>query len=144
MSLYDPDAKIDIPLLRKGVEWVEDEATKPWSDRVWHQDYWIMSAETAHPSDSELKRGEAERGQTKNFCGTCYCFAGNIAAWDGFRVYDAFERAKNPETGETVDPDTYATERLGLTYEQAEALFDGDNSAEDIRRIAEEIAGQRL
>jgi hypothetical protein len=140
MSLYDPDANVNVALLRKGVEWVEEQNTLPWADRVWNQNYWMIDAEEAEPAPKET---DAKQGEVKNFCGTCYCFAGNVAAWDGYRVYSE-GMAKNPRTGESVDPESYAIERLGITNPQAWALFDEENTAEDIRRIAEEIAGQRL
>lgn len=143
MKEMETNPNVDIPLLRKHVEWVEEEAAKPWADRVWAQDYWIIPSEEAYPSSAEINRGECIGTEERNFCGTCYCLAGNIAAQDGYRVY-AGGMARNPETNETVDPETYAREKLGINYDEAERLFDGENSAEDIRRIAEEIVGERL
>jgi hypothetical protein len=118
----------DVPLLRKAVEWVEAEDAKDPADSAWYQGSWV----TSDPLRS---------------CGTAYCVAGYV----GTLVDSRFENsAKNG--GWLVDPawvndlhvSRVAQDALGLTDHQAEMLFDANNTAEDIRFFAEEIAGEPL
>lgn len=124
----------NVPLLRKVVEWVEwqDQLTE---GRQWDQEWWFT------------ERVEVE----SPWCDTVMCIAGKVAlddGWvptrqrsaDGVTYYDN-NVVKNGETRLVWD---VAAELLGLDSDEADALFGGDNEAHDIRRIAEEIAGERL
>lgn len=131
----------NIPLLRKAVEWAETEAAKGFEtvtdhfgDKyevplgAWNQGLWV--------------------GQSAS-CGTAYCIAGYVAV-----LHDA--RYDNPlGAGYPVDSDgdvdyeepcarELAMDLLDLTSSQANGLFDGGNTIEDVRRIAEAIAGETL
>jgi hypothetical protein len=46
--------------------------------------------------------------------------------------------------GKDIHVSQYAARELGLGPDQAARLFNGDNSIEDVRRIAEAIAGEPL
>ena len=123
--------EVNIPLLRKAVEWVETQAALPADESEWHQGAWVWRRED----------------QEHNTCGTAYCVAGYI----GQMLDDQF---KDNEWG--VDKDGrpchvahFAADALGITYDRFglsanEDLFHADNTAEDVRRIAEQIAGERL
>lgn len=137
--------QVNIPLLRKGVEWVEEQAKLSWVEgRAWWQDNWqtpkqyvegfaLMTTPPGHMSDFDrIAAG----------CGTAYCFAGYIgqlldpryaeSTWvDGLHVSSFAARALGLEAG----PDPSA---------EANRLFRATNTAEDIRRVAEEIAGEPL
>ncbi len=111
---------VNIPLLRKAVEWAEAEAEKPPALCEWEQTVYVLP-----PERFELYGRSPE-------CGTCYCIAGYIAA---------------QADGPVVDEDTAgnrAQELLGISDFQSDLLFDGCNNIEDVRRIAEQIAGEPL
>jgi hypothetical protein len=142
---YD-DPQPNIPLLRKGLEWVEWQASLPEIDREWHQDSWIIPPEDragimaddilgnfAHP---DLDWNQVEE-QVEAHCGTAYCFAGYVAQLCDKRY------AADEEVNE-VHVSDYAREQLGLTKGQAGRLFSCDNSARSIRLLCEEFAGEAL
>lgn len=124
-----------IPLLRKGVEWVEEQDKLDPRIREWMQSEWTITRE----SRVEEHRHPAE-------CGTGRCLAGYL----GYQLdQNAFKQDwMHPETGEFVD--TYVQRVMDIEasgYDEDGAYHDlwaGENTAEDIRRIAEKIAGQRL
>lgn len=111
---------VNIPLLRKAVEWAEAEAAKPDQTQCeWYQRQWVIPA--------------ADIGRA---CGTCYCIAGYVALVSGIEVDCMAEENAAALLG--INP------RLHNSFE---GLFAVDNTIEDVRRIADEIAagaGERL
>lgn len=136
---------VNIPLLRKAVEWAEAEAAKPWATRQWYQPLWAAEASLVSPSLDDLESGISARATKAADCGTCYCIAGFVTS-----LAAADERAglgyvaQYGDDGEMLVPKEYATQALGLNRQQAVRLFDANNDIEDVRRIAESIAGERL
>lgn len=123
---------VNIPLLRKAIEWAEAEAAKPWELSEWNQGWWMSEPALVRPSYDLIDAGLARRDQAKApECGTCYCIAGFVAA-ETQNVHDPF-----------LARDT-AADALGLDEDQADELFDGGNNIADVRRVAESIAGERL
>lgn len=125
------DQTVNIPLLRKAVEWAEGEAAKPRELSEWEQGYWMLSVQTRVEAAANAER--FGHGLLPEFvkapeCGTCYCIAGYVAHSAGL---DGAPRRE-------------ARDLLGLSRQQAENLFDAYNTIEDVRRIAESIAGERL
>ena len=128
---------VDIPLLRKGLEWAEAEAAKPIEDCEWHQGRW-----KADPKDlTHLIRIDPETSamvitdiQKSASCGTCFCLA-------GYLMNEAGIEFNNIDGSENEDK---ASELLGITPTQGRRLFAGGNSIKDLRTIAETIAGERL
>jgi hypothetical protein len=113
---------IDVPLLRKMVEWVEEQAQLPESVRVWDQGAWG--------------------------CGTAMCVAGKVcydAGWT-FGQYDG----QIVKDGKSSYAWNEAPRLLGLTPAQAQSLFIGTIAdtpaltAAAVRRVSENIAGERL
>lgn len=123
----------NIPLLRKVVEWVEEQEQLT-KGRVWDQWSYYAYWEQQSP-----------------WCRTSMCVAGKVA-WDaGWRPVwgvesplDGWETPSIEKDGTTAFASVVGAELLCLTQSQAENLFAADNDAADIRRIAESIAGERL
>jgi hypothetical protein len=121
------DPTPNIPLLRKCVEWAEAEAAKP-TGGMWNQEVWASETE----------------------CGTAFCIAGYACAIGvpGAKI------AKQPWLsdifvelhidGEWASWSDTGQEILGLTDDEADDLFDSDNTVADVRRIAERIASEAL
>ena len=110
---------VNIPLLRKAVEWADAEDAAAGGKGSWNQHVYI--AESAS-------------------CGTQYCIAGWTLHADGWPDEDITD---------CVDPAEHAALLLGIPPFDGEAaaghhLFSDQNTIEDIRRIAEELAGERL
>lgn len=131
------ETNVNIPLLRKAVEWAEAEAAKPAELREWEQNWWVLT-----PEERQRRREapySAEYGDTERAayykapeCGTSYCIAGYVAAQQGCT-----------EHGFNVA--AVAADALGIDLAVAESsLFEGGNTIEDVRRIAESLAGERL
>lgn len=127
---------VNIPALRKVVEWAEAEAAKPEHLCEWYQGLFVMPTSADDPVLSSLPEGSrgtvmARRVTLALDCGTAYCIAGKVAFDSG--------RAWTYSTAGDV-----AQEELGLTDSQAVWLFSAGNSIEDVREIAESLAGERL
>lgn len=106
---------LNIPLLRKGLEWAEAEAARPDQEMSeWYQDGVIMDA-----------------AQVGRSCGTCYCLAGYIAV-----------QVDPSASWDSAIP--IAVNALGLKFGELGGLFVGDNSIEKLRSIAESLAGEKL
>lgn len=117
---------VNVPLLRKAVEWAEAEAAKPEIESEWCQGVYA-------------ERGSA-LGRT---CDTAYCIAGWTihAAGEDPNLCSPAERAAEL-LGITIDEDLSGSETS-----EAGALFNGGNSITDVRTAAERIAaraGERL
>jgi len=131
--------EVNVPLLRKAVEWVESEVAKPWEIREWDQEDWV--------SDSHRDPEFRQYAESKDLnikaahCGTAYCVAGYIAQLHN-PVFEKNEMALID--GNRVHSSDYAARLLGLDDQQAHRLFYGGNSAERVREVAEELAGERL
>lgn len=141
----------NVPLLRKAVEWVEQEARKPAIDREWVQaDYVLPPALHAlhlvplGPATERIAMAE----QVAPHCGTAFCVAGYIGQLldDRYQTSDEINEPDDElaDSWGDVHVEAFATRALGLTEHQANRLFCGTNTAEDVRRIAEDIAGEAL
>jgi hypothetical protein len=133
------DMEVNIPLLRKAVEWAEVEAAKPIVDRQWEQLHYRWEAVDALRAmrgswfSTDIPNYE-ERLTTQRSCGTAYCIAG----------YIHYVLIGNEPAFAYSSSGDVAMEALGITEAQAEELFHASNSITDVRRIAEDIAGERL
>lgn len=128
--------------LRKGVEWVEEQAKLPRRRRTWRQESWRT------PEDLRLAWGHAQG------CGTAFCLAGYLGQLLEPRFADT-EYVRFPDSGTYPDVhvSAFVDHVLGLPRSEGRALIDGtsrhvlwqgENTAADIRRIAEELAGGPL
>lgn len=121
---------MDVPLLRKVVEWVE------WQDALyegkeWYQGTWFYQSFFVEETE---------------WCDSAMCVAGKVATdagWMPTMVASYYDSCVVKDGEKRLVWDV-AAELLGLEQEVADTLFDGDNEAHDIRRIAEGIAGERL
>lgn len=135
-NLKDPN----IPLLRKYVEWVETQAALPLLDREWLQSYYVLDPESHVRYKKERLAEQGEKVFLKDLrptCGSAFCVAGRIAADHDPRY------AKNDVINGVHCADV-AMKLLRISHEDAMSLFRGQNTATDIREIAEDIAGERL
>ena len=81
-------------------------------------------------------------------CGTAACFAGWKALADGFTNVSidgyGYMTLAHPD-GRSLKPReiaAYARTALGLTYDQAQTLFRGDNSIYRLRELVEEMVAE--
>lgn len=124
------DTQVNIPLLRKAVEWAEAEAAKPEGEGQWMQDWWMTT-----PAEMSSIFSLPETS-----CGTAYCIAGWTCTANG----EEFIAANTGQLTSGMHVADRAQELLGLSMYQSNRLFRANNTIEDVRRIAEEIAGERL
>lgn len=98
------------------IEWAEEEDAKgPMS--AWDQEIW---------------------GVEKS-CGTAYCIAGKVAANAGWRPADgSFSMLEKDGVYELTS--CVATEILGIDHEDAEYLFNAENSLKELKEIRDAIA----
>lgn len=129
---------VNIPVLRKAVEWAEAEAAKPYELSEWVQSRYILPSVNDAAFSGMLDtdgwawvKDDTVRVKKAPECGTAFCIAGKIA-WDTERNTD-YDKAHE-----------IAMDALGIDYHDAGLLFDAHNDIGDIRNIAEEIAGERL
>ena len=130
---------VNIPELRKAVEWVEEQAelARRGLPSEWDQALWV----------SEVDRYNRQRNTDGNLiipapCGTVCCVAGHVALEHGCYL-DADDHFRAANGAEAFAPDV-AEKVLGLNQVDASDLFDPSNTSADVRRIAEQIAGEPL
>jgi hypothetical protein len=129
---------VDVPLLRKVVEWAEVEAQKPFMERRWYQDaYYMKDGDTIY--NPERDDFDVVR------CGTAFCIAG----WTVAETLGAGEAMNSggdvvdSKTGRFIrDCEDRAREMLNISSDHG--LFDCGLTIEEVRRIAEKIAGESL
>lgn len=130
-----PKNEINIPLLRKAIEWIEEQDALPREVRQWDQGNWVT------PESDRVEMGYAPG------CGTAYCVAGWIAKEIHPELADTNEALID---GKFVSTQQVAGQALGLPLESCGCccednnLFYSLNTAADVRRIAEELAGEKL
>lgn len=137
--------KIDIPQLRKIVEWAEAEAAKPRELSNWEQGWWVSDDGKWSEYDAD---GEHHIMEKDPSCGTCFCIAGQLAFCNLNKGEWLDSDVVRDEMGDEITSvAARALDLLGVTYNQRPQqfpLFSADNSIETIREIAEELAGERL
>lgn len=127
----------NIPLLRKGLEWVEEQAALPYHGS-WDQESWVRS----------LTPGESSR----RGCGTAYCYAGYVTqtVYPEFAhthvIYLDYNRYETNLVAQALLGLTDEHMRLGLVAPGGSGygLFYGQNTAPEIRAICEFTAGEPL
>jgi hypothetical protein len=131
----------NIPLLRKSVEWVESQAALPEIDREWDQARYICQPDMRARVLIDQRSMSTDYYQLlsalQNHCGTTYCVAGYIGQLED-------ERYCHHDMVNGIHVAEFAQKQLGLTEGQSQWLFSGENTAADVRRIAESIAGEAL
>lgn len=128
MTAVEPN----LPLLRNEVEWVEWQETLPPEKREWFQGCYRLPA---------YMRAQHFMGNAS--CDTAFCVAGHITETLGYKWSDEESIASVilPDGSVTHAADVARAE-LRITRDEAIKLFDCDNQAADIRRIAEAIAAR--
>ena len=124
---------VNIPLLRKAVEWAEAEAARPRQESRWFQGSYVWDAESR----------SIALGVPATECGTAYCIAGYVGVLQDSAFNDSQWRIDDV-TGVYTHVAEVAQEALGITSAQADDLFKGDNSIKRVRQVAEQIAGKKL
>jgi hypothetical protein len=143
----------DIPRLRKTVEWAEAQAARPDGGQ-WRQSNWysFLDAEPYLEMGTEVTVTDEGVASEEGFCKTAFCIAGKAVIDSGQFVLRAVGSNSwlvvyDQATGQHFPWGAAGATVLGLTSAEAEALFAGSNTIEDVRRVAEEIAarvGERL
>lgn len=123
--------EVNVPLLRKAVEWVEQQDQLSVQVRQWYQQSYVVE------EDKRVWELGHERG-----CGTAYCVAGYIGSLVDERYVN--EQWAEGEDGELVHVSAVAQEALGLNDALGASLFAAYNDAPRIREIAEQLAGEKL
>lgn len=134
--------KPNVALLRKAVEWVEEQEALDLAglNSEWNQEVW--AAYQVKLPTGEIAGG---RGVSREYaCGTTYCVAGKVAEWAGWDVHGYLADLDDPDFITEDHPASIAARELGLNTPEASRLFWHSNTAADVRRIAEEIADEPL
>lgn len=140
---FNPEVnpEVNISLLRKAVEWVEwqDALAKP--KRQWDQAVWVWF-KTKKGTLMKDRRRVAQVVQSNKWeCQTVMCLAGFVALEGGWKP--TTQDGEVTKDGEVRAVPMVAEELLGIRNFNP-GLFNGENDARDIRRIAEQLAGERL
>lgn len=123
------------------VQWVAGEHAKKelGMPSEWDQEWWYHRV---------VPEGVVV-GSNPNWCGTAACLAGKVALMEGgtpsvsSHVGAVSDYVYMPD-GEVRPARDVAMKALGLNEDQAEALFYGGNTFEDIVEIAKQILGGEL
>lgn len=155
---------IDVPLLRKAVEWVEEQEALPPRQREWRQSVWRgVAFRPAGIVQGPLQAARVVSGGRS--CGTTYCVAGYIAEMTGGTwasndtksslyqallaepdeegaawAYDSARSDRGPVL--IVNASIRATNKLGIRDDAG--LFNGGNTAEGVRSKAQRLVAYYL
>lgn len=134
--------EVNIPLLRKAVEWAEFEAAQPAIDCHWNQGWFVLkpqdvAADLLEDAVFHDVLNADHQDVVAEHCGTAYCIAGYV----GQLLNPAY--AKN-DTVRGVHVAEFARRELGISQGDAEWLFEGSHTIEEVRSVAEHIAGEKL
>jgi hypothetical protein len=133
---YDWKGPLNIPLLRKTMEHIEELPHRNWlpSAEIRHTDSWCQET-----------WGRVFRNRKKEICGTSACFAGWAIELDEpgalaelIHLMEVAGKAgvAGPSASRT------AARILGLTGQQAADLFAGGNSKEHLRTLVDKYIAQ--
>lgn len=106
----------NLPLLRKVMDWVTEQAGKHYGSSEWDQTMWV--------------NGGAE-------CGTSYCVAGYVCHVSGADFIDGENVAYQ---GRVTGAGELARQLLGLSHSESLRMFRGNNRLPDVRAVAAEVA----
>lgn len=126
---------INIALLQEIMTFIKDHPT------TWYQESWFRVVD--RKTGMEAYVPEVEEVTEVNSCGTSFCFAGHVALAQGFPAppklnHIAWERPVDGSWyNESVEE--FAQKVLGLTSGQADALFDSENTMEDLERMVQTL-----
>lgn len=135
-NLFPSNEHPNLALLRKEVAWVKEQAED--FDR-WNKDLYWQQTDWGWADDAEI---DSEGVMT---CNTACCLAGNVAITDP-EVTIILNEDHNiigvrTKDGQVLSVEKFAADKLGLNYHYCDGeLFDGDNEAKDIERVANRIA----
>ena len=113
-SLLPP---LDVPLLEKGRDWVNDQAQLPLRESQWNQEDWVTTAS----------------------CGTAFCFAGYVGFMLAGDALDHDTQKVTLNDGSEIHVAFFAQYWLGLNGDQERALFYGGNEPGDINRAVDHL-----
>lgn len=112
--------------------------------QTWMQESWFKMIDLE--TGKVRYESQIQEVEEINSCGAAFCFAGHVALAEGFPAppkdnYSSWERIVNPESTEYYyeSVDEFATKRLGLNYDQADALFSADNSMETLEKMVKAL-----
>ena len=129
-----------VPTLDDLLAWAEAEQLKKDKGQPseWDQGHWAINVPAYNAYWGVRKAVPAVN------CGTACCLAGKTVAFMGGKFLIEADsdgtavEAEMPD-GTTVFVEGFAEQVLGLTTAQADALFDGDNTIENVRFVIEQI-----
>lgn len=112
--------------------------------KTWVQDSWYKNVDTE--TGVSIITIETETVEDANSCGTSFCFAGHTAIHEGFPYppkddRQEWSRKVVESDGYSYREDTrdFAMKVLGLEYDQADSLFDADNSLENLEVMVQTL-----
>lgn len=100
----------------------------------WRQSAWYAWLDEDGKLAQDVVTVEVEE---VNSCGSAMCFAGHAALKSGFPAPPSENWKQWTATidGKLMDVSDYAKKKLGLNWEQADVLFGGDNTMEDLETM---------
>ena len=131
---------VDVPMLRKIVEWVEEQDKLPKLKRQWDQRDWFDNWQVEDAKENTGWYQFTEIGPATLDCDTKACACGYLAVLNEATL----SLHQNEVRFDGVSPMVYGAETLGIDYDEALDLFNGNNSAARVRAVAEQIAGEPL
>jgi hypothetical protein len=130
--------KINYDLLDEIMSFIREHPTS------WVQDSWYRNVDTKTGESIILIR--TEEVEDANSCGTSFCFAGHTAIHEGFPYPPKndrleWERKVIEDDGYEYHEDVrdFAMKVLGLDYDQADSLFDADNSMDNLEVMVQAL-----
>lgn len=128
---------VNFELLDSVLEYIKAHPT------TWRQESWYKIVDRDTGAMVNIVK-EEETVEEVNSCGASFCFAGHVAIREGFpnppkSNDDSWTRLALDSDGYSYHQDVsdFAETVLGLTWSQADTLFDGANTLQDLEEIVE-------
>jgi hypothetical protein len=155
---------LNVALLEECLKWAEFSAGTE-GNPAWYQASWVSNILGGDQRDSTFEFGRRIGAAQfeENYCGTAYCMAGyalqqtgNLVTVQMPHLIDGVANTQEPKNeivnergeclsmaGRRLDWNSAGGHVLGLSYREAHAFFDGDNTLEKLKAFAAAFAERR-
>lgn len=141
-----PHEGVNLPLLNEIMEYIKAHPMQ-WRQEAWYKILDLDTGEVRYDTEEQIV-------EEINSCGAAMCFAGHVALREGFPsppkdnhhewnrwipTEEGWYSESRDERGFYEDVSSFAETRLGINWSVGDALFDGENTLEQLQDMVEAL-----